>query len=212
MVYLRNQPIPTDDLSISAPILATNTNAADDSFGVDHYKFSDLTVNNGFHNTVTTPVIVGVAHPTTTAVLDKFYAMQDSPLLGILQYSRGWNATVAAPAVPTPVTSLHSPSTPIVMLNGGTTNILDFTGISRAFVTAIVADLTSGNTTTLSNTTNVFWTGSAFTIMPQAFPLAIANQVYSLKVQSSGNILQAVNNSGSTLNNVYWTLKLHRLS
>lgn len=53
--YIRNQPVATDDLSVSAPILAGNTNKADDSFGIDHFQFSDLTVNNGFHKKVTLP-------------------------------------------------------------------------------------------------------------------------------------------------------------
>lgn len=53
MAYVRNQPIAGDDLDISQPKLVTNTNGADDSFGVDHFQFSDTSANNGFHKKVT---------------------------------------------------------------------------------------------------------------------------------------------------------------
>ncbi len=54
MVYTRNQPVDSDDLQISAPILRANTNQADTSFGTDHYAFSNLIPGeNGFHKKVT---------------------------------------------------------------------------------------------------------------------------------------------------------------
>jgi len=61
--YIRNQPVATDDLSVSAPILANNTNKADDSFGVDHFQFSDQTANNGFHKKVTLPGNIAAPAP-----------------------------------------------------------------------------------------------------------------------------------------------------
>ncbi len=197
MVYLRNQPVPTDDLSISAPLLAGNTNSADDSFGVDHYKFSDLTANNGFHNTVTTPLIVGGIHPTTTAVLDKFYAMEDTPNVGILQYSRGWNIASSAPAVPTPITNLQSPSSAIILAPGATTNVLDCTGLPR-----LIGTLYAFDSLVMTNVAapSIFWNGTVFQIGASG----------NLKVQSTGNIIQLKNNSASTMN-VYWTFELQRL-
>lgn len=86
MPYLRNQPIATDDLSVSQPILAANTNASDDSFGIDHFKFSDLTTSNGFHRKVTIPGNVAVPAPAagfgdmyavTTAAVTQPYWIRD---------------------------------------------------------------------------------------------------------------------------------------
>lgn len=65
MVYTRNQPVATDDLSVSQPIVAVNTNAADDSFGVDHFPFSNLTSSNGFHQKVTIPGNVAIPTPAS---------------------------------------------------------------------------------------------------------------------------------------------------
>lgn len=65
MVYTRNQPVAGDDLSVSQPILAANTNAADDSFGVDHFPFSNLTSSNGFHQKVTIPGNVAIPTPAS---------------------------------------------------------------------------------------------------------------------------------------------------
>lgn len=73
MVYLLNQPVATDDLSVSQPILAANTNSADASFGIDHFAFSNLTVNNGFHQKVTLPG-TGLATPTPAANYGDMFA------------------------------------------------------------------------------------------------------------------------------------------
>lgn len=73
-VYLRNQPIATDDLSVSQPILAANTNKSDDSFGIDHFQFSDLTTSNGFHKKVTLPG-TGLATPAPAANFGDMYAV-----------------------------------------------------------------------------------------------------------------------------------------
>jgi|ERR1700754_1236816 len=54
-IYNPNIPQPTDELSDSQGQILQNFNKADSSFGTDHYRFSDLTVNNGFHQRVTFP-------------------------------------------------------------------------------------------------------------------------------------------------------------
>lgn len=59
MAYTRNRPLATDFLSSSQPILLNNTNASDDSFGVDHYAFSDTTANKGRHKIVQQTTIAG---------------------------------------------------------------------------------------------------------------------------------------------------------
>jgi|ERR1700754_1273187 len=54
-IYNPNIPQPLDELSDSQGQILQNFNKADSSFGTDHYRFSDLTVNNGFHQRVTFP-------------------------------------------------------------------------------------------------------------------------------------------------------------
>ena len=113
MPYVLNRPTAGELQSVSQSLIQGNFNAANTSFNVEHYAFADVTANNGFHNTVTQPQIIGAAHPTTTTN-PIIYAMQDSANIGILQYSRGpvFNAYVPAP---TPITELHSNSAvPIV--------------------------------------------------------------------------------------------------
>jgi len=51
--------LAADFLSSSQPILLGNTNASDDSFGVDHYQFSDTTANNGRHKIIHQTTLVG---------------------------------------------------------------------------------------------------------------------------------------------------------
>ena len=67
MVYLRNQPVGTDDLSVSQPILLANTNQADDTMAIDHFQFSDTTANNGKHLQSHYVERLGPTIPTTVA-------------------------------------------------------------------------------------------------------------------------------------------------
>jgi hypothetical protein len=53
--------------------------------------------------------------------------------------------------------------------------------------------------------TTIFWTGSIFTFSK-------LSGTSNLVAQSSGNILQLLNNSGVSYSNVYWTLQMLRLS
>lgn len=212
-IYNPSIPQPGDDLSDSQPKILANFNRANSSFGVDHYAFADLTANNGKHNQITTPAYIAnppTGLPPVTAVAEpKIYAFQDTAGVGVINYSRG-----PSNAVPSPITSLQSTSAAIVLLNNGTTNILDFTGLARAFVTLIAADLTDMTITGINkfNISNIFWNGSAFFIPSQITIQTTIPQNLLLVAQASGNILQLKNISGATLSNVYWTLKLNRLS
>jgi hypothetical protein len=216
MTYNPAIPQPSDFLNVSQGQILANFGKADTSFGIDHYKFSDLTASNGFHNQVTTPGFVTnppsvpVVPPTTTT-FPIFYGFQPldaggmpTTQVGLIQYSRG-----PTNAVPTPLTHLHSTSSAVVIGAGGTANVLDFAGIPRAFCTIYVMDTTSAITLNNSRiTTEIFWTGaptSAFSInnlIIGAIPLII---------QASGTIIQ-IKNNGAALNNVYWTLEMQRLS
>lgn len=66
MAYTRDEPTDVD-VGVSRPILAANTNQADDSFGTDHVKFS-VTTNNGYHHYIHLDAAydgsVGITAPT----------------------------------------------------------------------------------------------------------------------------------------------------
>jgi hypothetical protein len=197
MVFKNNIPQPTDNLSDSQVDLLNNNSQLDTSFGIDHYTFSNLTVNNGKHNQVTTPLIVGGVHPVTAASEPKFYAMQDYAAVGVLQYSRG-----GSDAVPTPVTSLQSTSAAIALAIGADTPILDFTGIARAFCTVSAVDMPNLSTRVYAW---VIWNGSAFSIN------IIAGTNVALILEAAGNILRLRNGTLGALNNIYWSLDFIRI-
>lgn len=196
MAYIRNQPVAADDLDVSQPNLVVNTNGSDDSFGVNHYKFSDTTANNGKHNTVQTPIIVGAVHPTTAANEPQFYAMQDYPAIGVLQYSRG-----GSDAVPSAVTYLQSPASAIPITSLGTINVLNFTGIASALCVVYIQDVSSSAQSPVAQV--VSWNGSAFTFK-------VLGTLGTLQVGSSGNIVIITNASGGTVN-VKWSVQFLRI-
>ena len=192
-------PIGTQKQNVSAPQMRNNFSQANVTFGVDHYAFSDETSNNGYHNSVTTPPIIGGMAPTSTPSLTILYGLQQTANLGLLQYSIGYNSTISAPSIPTPLTAIHSISTPITLARAATTNILDFTSITLAMGTVYAFDATSA----LNLAGNVYWNGSAFTFN--------INSGSGFSLVGFGNILQLKNNAIFSANNVFWTLKLHRL-
>lgn len=192
-LFIPTIPQPGDNLDFSQGQLLSNNSGLDTVFGVDHYKFSDATVNKGFHNQVTTPVR---SHPVT-GPNPVFYGAQDSANLGVLQYSSGPNN-----AVPTPLTMLQSPSTPISLAPNGTTNIIDFTGLTRAFGVISASDTTGTN---VGSMWYIVWTGAVI------YKTAIISGTF--QAINSGNILQLKNISPSiTYNNIYWTFQLLRTS
>ena len=194
-LFIPTIPQPGDNLDFSQGQLLSNNSGLDTVFGIDHYKFSDATVNKGFHKQVTSPN--QGSHPATAAN-PLFYGMQDSANLGVIQYSRGPNN-----AVPTPVTMLQSSSTPIILAPSATTNVFDFTGLTRAFAIVSGADTVTPNAQSMWY---IVWTGAVI----QA-PIAIINGV--LKAVISGNILQLKNiHPTNTYSNVYWTLQFLRTS
>lgn len=204
MVFLNNIPQPTVTLANSQPQLLGNNMQLDTTFGVDHYAFSNLTGNNGFHNKVSTPAYVASPPtslpPVSTISLPIFYGFQQTANLGTIQYSRGWQPTDAAAAAPSPVTNLQSSSNPTVIAPSSSINILDFTGIPRAMVTLYAMD-TVNQTYIVAN---FGWSGTA--------GFRMGSQVLQLGALFTGNILQLFNNNSIvTQSNVYWTLEMLRL-
>jgi hypothetical protein len=208
-------PLANDRLAKSQQDLLLNNGQLDTSFGVDHYPFSDQTSNNGFHNTVTQPLILAVppsvtpAHPTTgtNAII---YAMQDSTNIGVIQYSKGPIYKGNQPA-PTPITELHSPSTPIVLLSGGLTNVLDMTGVFQMVGTLYMMNYGSAPAANSLNISDFLWNGNGgngFKFLNRTTTSGGAGLIGT----SSGTILQIQNTNASPANNVFWTLRMHRIN
>ena len=198
ITYTRNQPVTMDDLDVSQPYLVTNTNGADDIFGKEHYPFSNQTVSQGLHNTVTTPAYIAsppTGNPPITAANPIFYGFEQTMQVGMLQYSRGPNN-----APPTPVTALQSPITPQTITSGGTITVLNFTGLPRAIAT-IYAFNSPLTTVYIANQT-IYWDGT--TLYAQGGAL-------NLQVLVSGTTLQLKNNTSGSLTGIYWTLQFVRM-
>jgi|GEM_PF-5524280 len=123
--YIRNQPVATDDLSVSAPILSGNTNKADDSFGIDHFQFSDLTTNNGFHKKVTLPG--SLAAPTPAAGFGDMYAVTTASITKPIWRRDGLAGTPEFPMLPIKAFGSYS-STGVAI--GTPSNIFSCTNVS----------------------------------------------------------------------------------
>src|SRR5580698_774128 len=121
-VYQPGIPTGTVNLDVDYLNLQGNFQQLNIVYGTDHYPFDNASPNQGFHNQVTTPAFVAspppmVPTPPGTTTNPIFYAFQQYPALGVLQYSRGPNS-----AVPTTLTKLFSPATPISLAPAATTN------------------------------------------------------------------------------------------
>lgn len=205
MVFNPNRPISTENLSDSQPLLLSNNQALDASFGVDHYKFSNATANNGFHNQVTTPPFVDnppSGNPPVTTANPIFFAFQQTANLGVLQYSRGPNN-----AVITPLTRIYSPSTPLSIGNNSSVTVFDFIGIALAHAT-----LTYSLRQTSGPVYNIF----SYNVVYQTGPISSLNQLGSFAginvfAQFSGSILSLVSNFVGASTNLFWTLEFQRI-
>jgi len=198
MVFINSIPNAADDLKDSQPQLKANNLQLDTSFGVDHYTFSNLTTDNGKHNQVTTPKIVGAAHPTTAANEPKFYAMEDVSQLGVIQYSRG-----PSNAVPSPVTKLQSAGAVAI---GPAASILIFDFGSPQVLTASMAMLSAFVTPANTNQylrAFVYWDGVSLFAKSTLTGSGIT-------VLVSGSQLR-INVAGVAALNTYWTLEFLRL-
>lgn len=207
-VFDPNVPQAFQLLSNSQNDLLSNMMALDTSFGIDHYKFSDATANNGFHNTVTTPLVTPNPGPTfnppaTAAGIPKFYAMQDSANLGVIQYSRGPNN-----AVPTPVTSIQSPAAAQSINALATIPIFDFSGLARAMCHFQIMDTATLGTGQSAAICDIYYTGGS----PGTFALTTYLTGLTTRYQFliAGNVFTVKNNSGTALTNIYWSLQFLR--
>lgn len=199
--FLPNIPTANQQLDFSQGQLLTNNQALDAIFGIDHYKFSNVTANQGFHNQVTTPGFVATPPtglPPVTTTNPILYGFQQTAPLGLLQYSRG-----PSNAIPTPITFIQSTSAGINLANNATTLVLDFTGIPQAIFNfyAVSMNFPVGSN---FNTSTAYWNGAAFSLGTQT------NE--NLALIASGNQLLLKNISGGpAVNNIFWTLQFLRL-
>lgn len=193
--YLPNIPTAVQLQSVSQGQILTNFGVLNSSYGIDHYDYTVSGANTGFHNKVTTPAIIGGVPVTTTNPI--FYAYQPTANVGLLQFSGG-----ASAAVPTPLTNMQSPVNPITLAPSGASDVLNFSGLARAYGTLFIFDTVNG----ASQVAFVFWSGSGS-------PLVSNELAGNLIGFANGTFLTVKNTFPSTtLNNVYWTFNLARLS
>jgi len=214
-LFIATIPQPGDNLDFSQGQLLANNQGLDTVFGVDHYKFSDATVNKGFHNKVTTPQFflnssIPPVYPTVIPVTTTnpvIYAYQPTDgsgtpttTIGLIQYSRG-----PSNAVPTPITKLYGSA---VLAPSGIVNIFDVTGISRVMLLVTVNDdqINKNNQFAYAS----FGPGGGGNWAINNFVGASAGT--TLQIISSGNILQIINASPSMpSNNVNWAIEIMRI-
>jgi len=195
MVYKANIPQPTDNLDDSQVDLLGNFQQLDTTYGIDHYAFTVSTANLGFHNKITTPLIVGSAHPATGAN-PILYAMQDSANVGVIQYSRGPNNVV-----PSPITTRQSQAAAISLAPNATADVLDFTGLPRAMAILYAANLTGNG----FQQVYAVWNGATLLVTNYLSIVGIEGVV-------AGAVLRIKNTlPATTLNEIRWTLQMIRL-
>ncbi len=127
--------------------------------------------------------------------------------VGPIQYSKGKTRLDQGNQVSTPVTAIQSSQTPIMINNTSIINILDFNGISRAFARLIVGNFSSSGAGRFINSAEILYSqsGPGFGILP------LGSNTNNLAISSSGTVLIVTNATGSTLNNVFWTLQFLRI-
>lgn len=112
MAFTRNKPAAADLLSTSQGIIKDNFNSSDDTFGVDHYPFSDITSKIGAHKQVQLSETTLGAIPVSLRGVgyETLYA-STTGAGGQLFYVQGNNATGV---------QLTGPGTPSALVNGYT--------------------------------------------------------------------------------------------
>lgn len=202
MVYNANIPQPGDILSDSQNDLLNNFAQLNTSFGIDHYPFTDNSVNLGEHNQVTQPQIIGAAHPATAAGQCKLYNMNDLAAIGSLQYSRG-----PSNAVPSPLTYLQSPAGAISLNLNDTTNVIDLNGIGVFCSGFIIANWIKQSDATVQEITTTYFQYN------QSGNVTFLTNTSSVTAsfQTSGNTLIQIKNTSGFSGFIRWTLQFYRI-
>lgn len=200
-LFIPSIPQPGDNLDFSQGQLLSNNQGLDTVFGIDHYKFSDATVNKGFHNQVTTPAYVAnppTSAPPVTGANPIFYSFQLSANLGVIQFSRGPNNVV-----PSAVTMLQSPASATSINTGAFSPVFDFTGLNRALCILTSSNMAAPRRDSFAY---VVWTGTTLTVNTM-----FTSSLGGFGAVAAGNVVQLFNTTGTNMTNVYWTLEFLRV-
>lgn len=198
MVFKKNIPQPSDLFEDSQSDLLNNNLQLNTSFGVDHYTFDNITANNGKHNLVTTPEIVGATDPTTAATECKFYARTLAGA-GLMQISRGPSDKPI-----TPVTKFQTGNT--VIASTATYDVVDFTNFPMTIATLWGTDYTRNGILLMANV--VYQNGSGFRVLNEL----VTTGGLRLVTPNATNILKVLNSTGSDSNFFVFTVEIHRIS
>ena|SRR5665213_2697567 len=199
MAYTLNIPLSTDLQSVSQGQIEANFNQLNTSFGIDHYPFTTVAPNTGFHNKVTTPPILVI--PAAVGTNPQFFALT-SGNMGIVQYSLG-----TVQNVPSPITYFQSAPGPLLITkNGGTLDILDCAGLTRG-----IFQLYAFNEPAVNNVRAIgfaFWSGAGSPLV------GTTSNAGGFSFQNNGGTKIQLLNSNVTTDyaNTYWTLLPMRLS
>jgi hypothetical protein len=203
MAFTKNMPTAGQFQSVSQPIIRDNFNTSDDVMNTDHYGFSDPN-HPGNHKIITS--IDQESHPSAPTYPLIYATSQAGTNLGVLQYSKGPDRS-SVNQISSPLTFIQSSETPIVINNGSTTDVFDFTGITNAFATLYMGNFSNGSGQYL-NTAYILYVNPGKFKINNFITSGTGNLV---AVVSSGNILKIQNLTGATRNNVAWTLQFLRI-
>jgi hypothetical protein len=193
-----NRPIASEFLSDSQPVLLSNNNDMDSSFGTDHVAASNTGTDNGRHAVIQS--VEQASHPSTTTQ-NKTYAVPALEAIPPLVYTRGIND-----AVPSPLTKLQSTAALISLNNGVFTTILDFANITYAYGVVYVSSLNPSGLPRFSAYVFNFISGAT-----GVYPFIFISSNFSLQVLFSGSELRVLNGTGATWTDIAWTLEFQRI-
>lgn len=205
MTFTRNEPVATDFLSISQPKLQNNTNSSDDSFGEDHFSFSNLSGNSGKHNIIQS--VQNTSHPSASIDTQTYSYMANANIPPLL-YDLGGSIPMGyTPTVPTPLTNVYSPSTLFTLVGIGSVNLLDFTGAPYCSGKAIVTGINSLSQPFYMESYFFFYNSSNIKV-----GAIVADATTRSTIGFIGNVLiYAVNVGATTYTQLAWTITFNRI-
>lgn len=217
-LYNPGVPTGTVNLDVDYQSLQNNFSQLDTTYGVDHYKFSNRTGKNGFHNSVTTPIYStaatpqpGVAGLSLNPLIFGFQYFNTglNPSLGTLQFSIAPTPNIPSNAVPSPITIIQSIPSGSTLVHETSLNMLNITGLTSVILKVFAYNIRVKPPEPVAFLEyTVFSNGASINITP-----IITDTL--LSVVSSGNIIQ-LRNSGTFADNdmshLFWSIQLIRVA
>lgn len=204
MSYTPNIPLGSQSVASTQQPINNNFTIANTAFGIDHQAFTVNGATQGFHKKVT--MGSNGSHPLTPLATPVIYANQDNASIGVINYSMPGGNTGAPALVPTPLTSLQSPTAAIAMGNGTQSLVFDFVGIPNIITAVLYAENQVNSALFRTAVSIINWDGAAL----HARNISQTNVDFSFFV--NGTQLELNNLTGSNLVNVYWTLQWIRIT